>query len=64
MNPKLRDILLFLIGLGILLHQTIIADSPSAILVSSSIALIIGAPAVYRLLGIANPASRDSGKTS
>lgn len=50
MNPNLRDILLFVAGLSVLAHQTIVAASPSPTLVGAALAMMIGAPAVYRVL--------------
>lgn len=50
MNPTLRDILLFVAGMAILAHQTVVARSPSPTLVGAALAMAIGAPAVYRVL--------------
>lgn len=50
MNPRLRDVLLFLGGGAGIAHQTIIADHAQTILVVSFIAMMVGAPALYRLL--------------
>lgn len=50
MNATLRDILLFVAGMAILAHQTIVADTASPTLVGAALAMAIGAPAVYRIL--------------
>jgi hypothetical protein len=49
-NAALRDILLFVAGMAILSHQTVVADSASPTLVGAALAMSIGAPAVYRVL--------------
>jgi uncharacterized membrane protein YobD (UPF0266 family) len=50
MDARLRDILLFVAGLGVLIHQTLVSESASSTLVGAAMAMMIGAPAVYRFL--------------
>ena len=59
MDSRLRDILLFTAGLGVLIHQTIVAVYPSATLVGASLTMMVGAPAVYHLLSMFDPPSKD-----
>lgn len=59
MNPRLRDILLFVAGLGVLGHQTLVANNASSTLVGAGLTMMIGAPAVYRFLDYLD---RRSGK--
>lgn len=50
MHPRLRDVLLFVGGGAVLVHQTAIAESAQTVLVAAGIAMMIGAPAIYRML--------------
>jgi high-affinity Fe2+/Pb2+ permease len=48
-DPKLRDIFLFVAGAGVMTHQTVFAASPSGVLVGAALSMMIGGP-VYRFL--------------
>lgn len=50
MNPRLRDILLFFAGLAGIAHQALFAEHPQAVLIGAFLAMMLGAPVVYRLL--------------
>lgn len=50
MDPRLRDVLLMAGGLAGMAHQTLLAPSPSPTLVGAFLAMMLGAPVVYRLV--------------
>lgn len=62
MDARLRDILLFTAGLGVLIHQTLVARSASPTLVGAALTMMIGAPAVYHFLSRFDPPSKDGEK--
>lgn len=62
MDPKLRDILLFTGGFAGMVHQTVIAQHTSTILVTAFLGMMIGAPAVYRVLDWLTGRGRDDKK--
>jgi high-affinity Fe2+/Pb2+ permease len=53
MDPKIRDICLFVAGAGVMAHQTLFAVSPSGVLVGAALSMMIGGP-IYRLLSKAD----------
>lgn len=42
--------LLFFAGLGGMVHQTLFAAHPQAVLIGAFLSMMLGAPVVYRLL--------------
>lgn len=50
MNSKLRDVLLFVGGFAGMMHQTVLIAQPQAVLVGAFLAMMVGAPALSRLL--------------
>jgi hypothetical protein len=50
LNDKLRDILLFLGGATIVMHQAFIAHEKSPVVIGAGLSMMLGAPVVYRLL--------------
>lgn len=62
MDPRLRDILLFVSGLAVIAHQTLLAKSASPTLVGAALTMMVGAPAVYRFLDKFTEHNKDGEK--
>lgn len=50
MDARLRDVLLFVGGFAGMLHQTVLVTHPQGILVGAFLGMMIGAPALSKLL--------------
>jgi hypothetical protein len=62
MDHRLRDIMLFSSGLFVLAYETIVSEHTSPTLVGASLTMMLGAPAVYHVLGRFDPKDKDGDK--
>lgn len=62
MDPRLRDILLFCVGVLLLTHQVIFSRQRTPEFVGAAFAMMLGSPVLYRYLNRANGSSKGDDK--